>query len=99
LEGTVETLRQQNGHCEGQLANSVDVCHFLREQLTTFANKLKESDRAIEKQRELLLNVKADSESKMKDRQFHEASMRSQIEALKAQLDIAEKELARVNAF
>ena len=91
LEGTVETLRQQNVHCEGQLARCVDVCHFLREQLTTFSNKLKESDRAIEKQRELLLNVEADSESKMKDWQFHEESMRSQIEALKAQLDIAER--------
>jgi DNA repair exonuclease SbcCD ATPase subunit len=91
LEGTVETLRQQNVHCEGQLVNSVDVCNVLKEELTKFANRLKESDRALEKQRELLLNVKADSETKMKDRQFHEASMRSQIEALKSQLDIAER--------
>ena len=91
LEGTVETLRQQNVHCKGQLARCVDVCHFLKEELTKFANDLKESDRALERQRELLLNVKADSESKMKDRQLHEALMSSQIEALKSQLDIAER--------
>ena len=30
LEGTVDSLRQQNMHCEGQLARSVDVYQFSR---------------------------------------------------------------------
>jgi hypothetical protein len=91
LEGTVESLRQKNMHCEGQLARSVEVCHLLKEEVTKFANELKESESALLKQGELLHNLKTDCEAKRKVEQLHEASWTSQIQALESQLDIAKR--------
>ena len=91
LEDTVKSLRQKNMHFEGQLARSVDVCHLLKDEVTKFANELKESESALLKQGELLQNLKTECEAKRKVEQLHEASWTSQIQALESQLDIAKR--------